>query len=127
MQVCLPKHNSKLDNNLLSPGLWIRIVLMRIRIQLKFLMRIRIQIRIRWGGGGVGPPKMCIPPGKILGTPLPTSISILVLSDAIAVEYFNKTATGYFLMHAHRMTYFIRQNLCICKKFSAVVFEVFPL
>ncbi len=22
------------------------------------------------GGGGVGQPKMCIPPGKILGTPL---------------------------------------------------------
>ncbi len=67
MQVCLPKHNYKLDNNLLTvePGLWIRIVLMRIRIQLKILMRIRIQIR-----GGVGQPKMCIPPGKILGTPL---------------------------------------------------------
>ncbi len=38
----------------MSPGLWIRIVLMRIRIriQLKILMRIRIQIQIR--GGGVG-------------------------------------------------------------------------
>ncbi len=24
------------------------------------------------GGGGVGQPKMCIPPGKILGTPLGT-------------------------------------------------------
>jgi hypothetical protein len=24
----------------------------------------------RSGGGGVGEPKMCIPPGKILGTPL---------------------------------------------------------
>ena len=24
------------------------------------------------GGRGVGQPKMCIPPGKILGTPLPT-------------------------------------------------------
>ncbi len=46
--------------------LWIRNVLMRIRIQLKILMRIRIQIR----GEGVGQPKMCIPPGKILGTPL---------------------------------------------------------
>jgi hypothetical protein len=63
MQVCLPKHDFyKLDNNLLTvepravdphcfdadadpdpdPG----------------------------GGGGVGQPKMCIPPGKILGTPL---------------------------------------------------------
>jgi hypothetical protein len=25
------------------------------------------------GGGGVGQPKMCNPPGKILGTPLPVS------------------------------------------------------
>jgi hypothetical protein len=45
---------------------------MRIRIQLKILMRIRIQIQIR--GGGVGQPKMCIPPGKILGTPLPVRV-----------------------------------------------------
>jgi hypothetical protein len=42
------------------PGLWIRIV----------LMRIRSRIQIRGGGEGVGQPKMCIPPGKILGTPL---------------------------------------------------------
>ena len=41
MQVCLPKHNYKLDNNLLTVE-----------------------------PGGVGQPKMCIPPGKILGTPL---------------------------------------------------------
>jgi hypothetical protein len=27
------------------------------------------------GGGGVGQPKMCIPPGKILGTPLAESVS----------------------------------------------------
>jgi hypothetical protein len=26
------------------------------------------------GGRGVGQPKMCIPPGKILGTPLATGI-----------------------------------------------------
>ncbi len=26
------------------------------------------------GGGGVGQPKMCIPPGKILGTPLVRAI-----------------------------------------------------
>ncbi len=25
-------------------------------------------------GGGGGQPKMCIPPGKILGTPLPTTM-----------------------------------------------------
>jgi hypothetical protein len=36
------------------------------------LMRIRIRIQIR--GEGVGQPKMCIPPGKILGTPLPAYI-----------------------------------------------------
>jgi hypothetical protein len=42
----------------------------RIRIQLKILMRIRIQIRGGGGGVGVGQPKMCIPPDKILGTPL---------------------------------------------------------
>jgi hypothetical protein len=50
-----------------SAGLWIRIVLMRLRIQLKILMRIRIRIQVRGGGGQ---PKMCIPLGKILGTPL---------------------------------------------------------
>ncbi len=59
----------------LSPGLWIRIVLMRmqirIRIQLKIFTRIRIwiqlkifkRIRIR-GGEGVGQPKMCNPLAK---------------------------------------------------------------
>jgi len=29
-------------------------------------------------GGGAGPPKMCIPPGKILGTPLCISWNHLV-------------------------------------------------
>jgi hypothetical protein len=29
-------------------------------------------------GGGVGQPKMCIPPGKILGTPLPTVLNKLI-------------------------------------------------
>jgi hypothetical protein len=28
------------------------------------------------GGGGVGQPKMCIPPGKILGTPLDTGMDV---------------------------------------------------
>jgi hypothetical protein len=50
----------------LSPGLWIRNVLMRtrsrIRIQLKILMRIRIQIRIRGGGGGGGRPAKNVHP-----------------------------------------------------------------
>jgi hypothetical protein len=46
----------------------------RIRIQLKIFMRIRIQIQIRERGEGVGQPKMCIPLGKILGTPLSVDI-----------------------------------------------------
>ena len=29
------------------------------------------------GGGGVGQPKKCIPPGKILGTPLPGTSLII--------------------------------------------------
>jgi hypothetical protein len=61
MKVFLPYY--KLDNNFwqLSPGLWIRIVLMRIRIQLKILMRIRIQIR---GGGGLVSQKCASPLAK---------------------------------------------------------------
>ncbi len=66
---------SKEVANILYP---IRTVLMRIRsqirIQLKVLMRIRIQNRGGGGGGGRSA-KMCIPPGKILGTPLYTFIS----------------------------------------------------
>ncbi len=38
------------------------------------------------GGEGVGQPKMCIPPGKILGTPLlPTT----ALPDGRAAEYIH--------------------------------------
>jgi hypothetical protein len=49
---------------------------MRIRIQLKILMRIRIriQIQVRWGGGG-RLAKNVHPPGKILGTPLPSALN----------------------------------------------------
>jgi hypothetical protein len=50
MKICLPKHNYKLDNNLLT-----------------------VEPRAvdpHCFDGGVGQPKMCIPPGKILGTPL---------------------------------------------------------
>jgi hypothetical protein len=69
---CLPKYNYKLDNNLLTvePRAVDPLVLMRIRIQLKILMRMRIRIQIQIRRGGLGQPKMCIPPGKILGTPL---------------------------------------------------------
>jgi hypothetical protein len=51
MQVCLPKHNYKLDNNLLTvEPRAVDPMRIQIRIQLKILMRIRIQIQI--GGGG---------------------------------------------------------------------------
>jgi hypothetical protein len=73
MQVCLPKHNYKLDNNLLT-----------------------VELRVvdphcfdadpdPGGGGGVGQPKMCIPPGKILGTPLVYGIGFSVLNRLQAV------------------------------------------
>jgi hypothetical protein len=32
-------------------------------------------IQIRGGGEGVGQPKMCTPPGKILGTPLDATMT----------------------------------------------------
>ncbi len=32
------------------------------------------------GGGGVSQPKMCIPPGKILGTPLIVNLPIIVFA-----------------------------------------------
>jgi hypothetical protein len=62
MQVCLPKHNYKLDNNLLT-------------VEPKAVDPYCFDVdpdpaQNAGGGGGVGQPKMCIPPGKILGTPL---------------------------------------------------------
>jgi hypothetical protein len=48
MQVCLPKHNYKLDKNLLTVEPRARIVLMRIRSRIQLKILIRIQIR---GGG----------------------------------------------------------------------------
>jgi hypothetical protein len=51
MLVCLPKHNYKLDNNLLTVEPRAVDPRSRIRIQLKILMRIRIRIWIQiWGG-----------------------------------------------------------------------------
>ncbi len=38
------------------------------------------------GGGGVSQPKMCIPPGKILGTPLSGSVSRL---DPVSTGYLD--------------------------------------
>jgi hypothetical protein len=39
--------------------------------------------RLVMRGGGVGQPKMCIPPGKILGTPLPVGYTDTVLFPTI--------------------------------------------
>ncbi len=78
----------------LSPGLWIRIFLMRIRIQLKILMRIRIQIR-GWGGG-VGQPKMCIPPGKILGSPLDPDVKLALKFWRILLNICKNALLNFF-------------------------------
>ncbi len=62
MQVCLPKHNYKLDNNLLT---------VEPRAVDQNLNADPDPDPDPDGGGGVvGQPQMCIPPGKILGTPL---------------------------------------------------------
>ncbi len=69
MQVCLPKHNYKLDNNLLT---------VEPRAVDGFdadadpdpAQNLNADPDPDLGGGGVGQPKMCIPPDKILGTPL---------------------------------------------------------
>jgi hypothetical protein len=75
MQVCLPKHNYKVDNNLLTdepravdPHCF------------DAYPNLDADPDPDPGGGGVGQPKMCIPPGKIQGTPLVTGI-IFVLGD----------------------------------------------
>ena len=57
MQVCLPKHNYKLDNNLLT-------------VEPRAVDPHCFDADPDPWEGGVGQPKMCIPPGKILGTPL---------------------------------------------------------
>jgi hypothetical protein len=81
MQVCLPKHNYKLENNPLT-------VEPRAVDQHCFDADPEPDTDPAQnldadpdpdpdpdpgggGGEGVGQPKMCIPPGKILGTPLP--------------------------------------------------------
>jgi hypothetical protein len=72
MQVCLPKHNYKLDNNLLT-------VETRAVDPHCFYADPDPAQNLDadpdpdpdpGGGGGVGQPKMCMPPGKILVTPL---------------------------------------------------------
>ena len=74
---CLPKHNYKLDNNLLT-------VEPR-AVDLHCFdadtdpdpaqnLDADPDPDPGPGGEGVGQPKMCIPPGKILGTPLPRGI-----------------------------------------------------
>jgi hypothetical protein len=69
MQVCLPKHNYKLGNNLFT---------VEPRAVDPHCFDVdpdpdpAQNLDADPGGGGVGQPKMCIPPGKILGTPLNT-------------------------------------------------------
>jgi hypothetical protein len=58
MQVCLPKHNYKLDNNLLTVD----------------PRSVDPHCLDADPDLDLGQPKMCIPPGKILGTPLPLLI-----------------------------------------------------
>jgi hypothetical protein len=77
MQVCLSKHNYKLDNNLLT-------VEPRAVDPHCFdadpepdpdpAQNLDADPDPDPGGGGLGQPKMCIPPGKILCTPLPQGL-----------------------------------------------------
>jgi hypothetical protein len=46
------------------------------------------------GGEGVGQPKMCIPPGKILGTPLVRTEYILTLFIEVQHYVRNKESAG---------------------------------
>ncbi len=49
-------------------------------------------------GGGVGQPKMCNPPGKILGTPLPIVFMMLIpVSDTVLRFYFVTVLHSFFL------------------------------
>ncbi len=104
MQVCLPKHNFKLDNNLLT-------------VEPRAVdphcfdadpdpdpaqnLDADLDPDPDGGGGGVGQPKMCIPPGKILGTPLyvtqltcdywlKTNEQIISVSDPGPAFYLNE-------------------------------------
>ncbi len=68
MQVCLPKHNFKLDNNLLT---------VKPRVVDPHCFDADLDLAQNLDpdpdpdpGGGVGQQKMCIPPCKILGAPL---------------------------------------------------------
>jgi hypothetical protein len=70
MQVCLPKHNYKLDNNLLT---------VEPRAVNPHCFEADPDPAQNLDadpdpdpGEGVGQPNMCVPHGKILGTPLPT-------------------------------------------------------
>jgi hypothetical protein len=77
MQVCLPKQN-KLDNNLLTaepravdPHCFDADADPDPAQNLDADPNLDPDPGEGGGGEGVGQPKMCIPPGKILGTPLP--------------------------------------------------------
>jgi hypothetical protein len=72
MQVCLPKHKYKLDNKLLTvePRAMDPHCFDADPDPVQNLDADPDPDPDPGGGGGVGQPKMCIPPGKILGTPL---------------------------------------------------------
>jgi hypothetical protein len=46
------------------------------------------------GGGGVGQPKMCIPPGKILGTPLSRLVIVFFINMLEYCRSRNETAAA---------------------------------
>jgi hypothetical protein len=72
MQVCLPKHNYKLDNNLLTvePKAADPQCFDAVPEPDPDPAQNLDEDPDPDAGGGVGQPKMCIPPGKILRTPL---------------------------------------------------------
>jgi hypothetical protein len=73
MQVCFPKHNFKLDNNLLTAEpRAVDTHCFDSDPDPAQNLDADPDPDPHPGGGGVGQPKMCIPPGKILGTPLLT-------------------------------------------------------
>jgi len=77
MQVCLPKHNYKLDNNLLTVEP--RAVDPHCFDEDPEPDPDPAQ-NLDPDPDPVGQPKMCIPPGKILGTPLSATVSIFLKS-----------------------------------------------
>jgi hypothetical protein len=82
MQVCLPKHNYKLDNLLTVEPSAVYPHCFNADLDPDPAQNLDADPDPDPGGGGegVGQPKMCIPPGKILGTPLPSTLRYLQIS-----------------------------------------------